>query len=95
MKQEINFEKYDRENPEIWNQFVQFTFKGIQKGFKRLGAKQIIEAIRWETKVHGNDEFKVNNSYAPDYARKFVKTYPQHKDLFELRQIKPRNTSSL
>lgn len=87
----IDFEKYDSENPQIWEAFVHFSFKAIGKGFKRIGARQVFEAIRWETKVQGNDGFKVNNSYTSYYARKFVEKFPQHKDLFVFRQqLTPR-----
>ena len=87
----LDFEKYDEENPQIWEVFVHFSFKAIGKGFSKIGAKQIFEAIRWETKVKGSDGFKVNNSYSSDYSRKFVRMFPEYKDLFVFRQqLTPR-----
>lgn len=85
------FEQYDLENPEIWNAFVYYTFQTIYKGFTKYSAKGIFEILRWHTGVNGTGHFKVNNIYTPDYARKFIKKYPHHKDFFEKRQLKKLN----
>jgi len=82
------FEQYDNENPEIWKAFLKYTIETINKGFDHYGAKGIFELIRWHTGVKGNDGFKINNSYAPDYARKFIERYPVWKDFFRLRELK-------
>lgn len=76
--------------------FEKFTFEAIRKGFSQYGAKSIFELIRWHTKIDRNtEEFKVNNSYAPDYARYFMKKYPEHEGFFITRQIKNRNNFQL
>lgn len=87
------FDNYHQKNPHIYKLFEQFTFQAMEKGFKKYGAKSIFELIRWHTKTNKTtDEFKINNSYAPDYARLFMKKHPQHSDFFFTRQIKNRNT---
>lgn len=90
----INFEQYDRENPEIWQAFVHFTVQTIGKGFTRYSAKGIAEIIRWHTGVNGNTQFKIDNNYTADYARKFTEKYPQHKDFFATRNLRAKRVKS-
>jgi hypothetical protein len=86
------FKQYDNDNPEIYEAFKKITFQLIYKGRKFYGAKGIIEVIRFDTITGAKDlldrEFKINNNYAPDYARKFMTAYPQYNDFFRLRQLK-------
>jgi len=85
----MTFEQYDNDNPQIWQAFAHYTHKTIDKGFHNYGAKGIIELIRWHTGVKAEgDTFKVNNNFAPDYARKFMKAFPQHEGFFRLRAKK-------
>jgi hypothetical protein len=35
-----------------------------------------------------NDPFKVNNNFAPHYARKFVLEHPQYGHLFKFKPLK-------
>ena len=83
-----NFNQYDQENPNIYEKFKELTFQAINKGFDYYGAKSIFELIRWHSKESGNDAFKINNNYAPDYARKFTNEFPQYKNFFRTRQLK-------
>ena len=83
------FLKYDEQNPKYWDEFVKRTNEFINDGYKRIGAKLIVEMIRWdevcrESKV----AYNFSNDFHAYYARKFVKMYPQYKTLFELRPIK-------
>jgi hypothetical protein len=84
----INFEKYDKENPEIWDLFVKYAFEAKNKGFEHYSANGIFEVIRWHTKAHGNDGFKVNNTYRPDYSRKIMNLYPEFDGFFRIRETK-------
>lgn len=88
----INFEKYDEENPQIWQAFVHFSVQTKAKGFQNYGAFGIINLIRWHTGVSGNDTFKVNNTYAPDYARKMEEKFPNFKGFFRTRELKKART---
>lgn len=82
------FLEYHETNPQIWKAFSRKTFQTIDRGFRQFGAKAILEIIRWETGVaaDGADGFKVNNTYAPYYARLFAVRYPEHKDFFRMRE---------
>jgi len=81
----MKFVQYHIDNPEVWEMFREFTWVAMYKGCKHLGAKMVIERIRWETAVEGNDQFKVNNNYAPYYARMFMDEFPDHDGFFRTR----------
>lgn len=90
----IDFETYHKQNPEIWEQFVKFARQTKERGFSNYGAKGLFEIIRWHTGVSGNDGFKINNNYAPDYARKLMEEQPEFKDFFRTREIKVQRISN-
>lgn len=73
---EINFKKYHSDNPHIYAQFVKYARKTKERGFKNYSANGIFELIRWHTGIKGNDCFKLNNIYRPDYARKIMEELP-------------------
>jgi hypothetical protein len=82
-----DFESYDRDNPEIWKGFVKFARQAKAKGFKHYSAYGIFEIMRWHTGVRGDGEFKLQNNYRPDYARKMMRTYPEFKGFFRIREL--------
>ncbi len=82
----LDFNKYDNENPQIWDAFVVTAFKAKSKGFKYFSAYMICNIIRWETSVGGNDGFKISNNYQPDYARKMMRNYPEFDGFFRIRE---------
>lgn len=79
-------ESYDRENPQIWQYFKQFSLQMLNRGYKRIGSKMIFERIRWETMITGDGTFKVNNNYTPYYARKFERLFPEYEGVFAKRE---------
>lgn len=86
--EERRFAQYDLANPEMWRMFEQFTFELINNGRTRHGVNGVLHRIRWETTVAARDgtPFKVNNNWAPYYARKFHAMYPQYEGFFSMRR---------
>jgi hypothetical protein len=83
------FVEYHRDNPEIYVEFERLTLKAIAAGRKNYGANGIVELIRWNTTVIArNDKFKINNNYAPHYARMFEERNPQHEGFFRKRGLR-------
>lgn len=77
---------YVAECPDAWRLFCRFTFEAIGAGRRHIGAKLIVERIRWETMIgHGREPFKVNNSATTYLARAFARAYPEHADVFRFR----------
>jgi hypothetical protein len=62
----------------------------IQAGQIKVGAKSVFERIRWESKIKRMDQYKVNNNFTADYARKFEQDYPHFSGIFEKRLCKKR-----
>ena len=84
----IDFNKYDQDNPEIWILFKKYSLEAMLKGFKNYSANGIFEVIRWHTGANGNDNFKVNNNYRPDYARKMMTENEAFRGFFRIREIR-------
>ncbi len=83
----LDFRDFDRANPKVWEMFVEFSLEAIRAGRKVLGAKMIAERIRWEVYVKTTTEdFKINNNHTAFYARKFMRTYPAHGEIFRTRK---------
>ena len=85
----MSFEVYDENHPVIWRLFKQTALEAIRKGFKHYSSKSIFEVIRWNRGGEiKKDGFKINNNYTANYARKFMKEFPEHEGFFETRKIK-------
>ena len=85
-KLKAKFEKFDGDNPHIWELFKDYTFQAIAAGVKSYGAQAIIERIRWYSQVEtkSDDNYKISNSHVAFYARKFMKEFPQHDTFFRV-----------
>jgi len=82
------FCSYHQSNPQIYNKYEELTLELIEKGVKHYGTMDMLGAIRWTTAVSGTGQYKVNNNYAPYYARLFEKRNPQHTGFFRMRKSK-------
>jgi len=88
-----NFLDFHIKNPQVYLLFEKFAMQLVNVGHKKLGAKMIMERIRWEITTGGvkdKDGFKINNNYTAYYSRLFVKNHPEFNemDLFEFRTIR-------
>lgn len=85
---EREFAEFDAANPEVWKLFVRFAFEVMQRGKRRYSADAILHRIRWfeEIETVGGRGFKVNDDFTAHYARKFIRTFPEHGDFFETRR---------
>lgn len=83
------FERFHKENPQIFSEFEKEVLRALSKGRKRVSAKLIINWIRWNVFVNSSDEnFKINDAMISYYAREFVRKHPHHKDVFEFRKLR-------
>lgn len=81
------FLAFHRENPGVWRSFEQYALQAA-KSRASLGAKAIMERVRWEAEVERKQAFKCNNNFTAYYARIFADKYPQYKTIFEFRHIR-------
>jgi len=84
---EVAFKTYHFNNPHIYNQFESMAFALIRAGRNHYGAKAIFEAMRYETAISGNDDFKINNNYTSRYVRMFDKAHPGFSGFFRKRLL--------
>lgn len=84
------FAKFHHDNPRVYMLFKIFALQLLKNEPKRIGAKMIMERVRWECFTGTKDElgYKINNNYTAHYARMFIKEFPQHWQHFETRKIK-------
>ena len=80
------FLEYDQARPEVWEAFKRYTLQAVSAG-RRMGAKAVAERVRWEMAVEkGDDGFRLNNNAVAFYARRFMAQFPQHGEVFRLRE---------
>lgn len=85
------FLKFHGDFPKVYELFEKFTLQLIYKGHTKLGAKMIIERIRWEMATDNSKDdkgFKINNNYTCYYSRLFGQKHPQYAKFFEYREVK-------
>ena len=80
------FFEYHKANPHVYDLFKRFASDLYAAGRGHFGSKAIIERIRFETAVRGNDEFKINNNFASCYARLLILDMPIFREFFETRR---------
>lgn len=81
------FERFDRENRDVWQYFEHFAMLLIRSGRQRCSAKLLVERVRWETMISGGEPYKINNNFTSRYARKFARLYPEHRSFFRTREL--------
>ena len=88
------FNKFNVENPHIFQAFEKQALKAINNGKKKISAKMIINWIRWHEFLESTDEnFKINDAYQAYYARHFIEKYPEYNGIFELRKLRNEENS--
>jgi hypothetical protein len=80
------FESF-KANPEIWHLFERYALEAIHAK-RKVGAKAIMERVRWESEVERGKEFKVSNSWTAYYARIFAIKHPAFRSYFDFKTIK-------
>lgn len=84
----FNFDEWIKSNNHVWEAFEKQALLVIERGYKHYSARTIVEFLRHHTAITEVGEWKLNDHATPYLARKFMKTYPQHQGLFELRGTK-------
>lgn len=85
------FEKWSAANPHVLDAFIalaqQLDYSRTTR--RRIGAKLIIERLRWEYHVKGKgDDFALNNNFTSRLAREAVRRVPSLEGLFEFRELR-------
>ena len=86
-----NFDEFHRLNPQVADILEDMADELISRGRNRVGIKMLMEVLRWNYQMKTDDpnsDFKINNNYAPYYARLLIERNPTWADVFELRTIR-------
>lgn len=85
---ELEFERFDRRNPHIYQLFIKFTMEAIAAGRTAYSSRTIFHRIRWHVEVDTvGDRFKINNNHSPYYARKLMNRMPLVRGFFRTREV--------
>jgi hypothetical protein len=87
------FEQFHNRNPQVYLALKSMTQEMVNRGRKRVGINMLFEVLRWNYYMETDDpnsDFKINNNYAPYYARLLITENSQWEKVFELRTIRSK-----
>jgi len=81
------FVDFHTKSPDVYHALVTLARQWLlNTGRKKLGIKTLFERARWELALTTSDpDFKLNNNYAPYYARLIMHQEPDLDGMFDLR----------
>jgi len=86
---DARFAEWLRENGHVLDQFCEMARAAKRAGRTRIGAKRLVEVMRWDTNTQTTgDTFKFNNSYTSRLVRVAVMRHPELDGLFEERELR-------
>lgn len=86
-----DFWAFHNANPEVYYRLVTMARDLKARGRSRIGIKMLFEVLRWEHAMQTTDhasEFKLNNNYAPRYARLIMYRNPELAGIFNTRELR-------
>jgi hypothetical protein len=85
----VTFQQYHQANPHLYELYKSIAMQLIQQNRRVIGSAHIFQKMRYEYqfKTDGSP-FKIDNNFAPMYARKFVLEHPQYGNLFKFKPLK-------
>ena len=86
------FEAWAKSNPAIVDAFELLALQAVRHGRKRIGAKAVVERIRWEYSIVSNDaaSWKCNNDYTSRLARLVTDRNAELRGVFQTRALRNR-----
>lgn len=82
----LKFKRFHGENPEIYENLRTMALDLKSRGHSKYGVMSLLNVIRWHRDMETvSDDFKVNNNFAPYYARLLMRNEPALQDFFRLR----------
>ena len=87
-KWEAKWRQFHAENPGVYELVKRFAYEAIAKDRNHYSIMTVIQRIRWHTEIETTgDTFKINNNFAPYYARLFHADHPKHDGFFKTRML--------
>ena len=87
------FWAYHMANPHVYEKLLEYALLAKRSGRRRWGINGIVERVRWFADFETRDpnwgsNFKINNNYAPHYARLLMEQEPELAGFFQLRALR-------
>ena len=83
---EAQFEEFHIENPHVYRELRKLALDMKTRGVEQYGIKSLIEVLRWHRVMTTSDpKYKINNNWAPFYARLLMEQEPALRGFFETR----------
>ena len=84
---------FDRQNPDFYKILNRLVADAKKAGINKYGIKGLFEVMRWHYQIEKrNGDFKVNNNYAPYFARKLMAQFDGLDGFFDIRETKVNDT---
>lgn len=91
------FRTYHFRNPNTFCLFVRYLRELVQSGHTKGSTWLIVNRIRWDAVINHDEEFEfaLSNDFNALYSRLTMHYFPQHRDFFSIKRLKPhrRNTA--
>lgn len=82
------FARWIEANPAVLEVFIERAEQYRSQGRKKIGAKRIVEDMRWDERLWtAGDPFKINNVFVSRLARLAVSQRPHLAGFFEFREL--------
>ena len=82
-------QRFHEANPHVYDAVVSVALGMKAAGFKKGAIKMIWERLRWLHAMRtGGGDYKLNNNFAPWYARLVMDTVPELHGFFETRALR-------
>jgi len=83
------FAAFHATHPEVLREIIALAEDAARAGRQRLSMKLLVEVVRWYRFVqHGDEEFKVNNSFTSRYTRLLQEERPDLAPMFATRELR-------
>jgi len=85
---DARFFAWASQNPHIVDAFEAFALELVRAGRRRIGAKLILERLRFDTALRPAEPgFKINNDMGSRLARLVAQRHPELRDVFAFRAM--------
>ena len=94
---ELSFERFNNENPQLYEVFKKEVFTLMGNGRSRLSSGMILMLIRSDPTIRDSsgDKLRLNQNYSAFFAKKFLSDYPQHSKVFKVQKQPTKDRSPL
>ena len=82
------FKSYHRRNPHIYEQLKIMSLRLKNVGVEKYGMKALFEILRFNALLSVDNNFELNNNYAPLYARLLMKQEEELQGFFKIRTLR-------